>query len=55
MSEFSESYHLRSERAQDAIDILKSAGKKGYVYEPINGWVTFLPEGGVFEPDEHEL
>jgi hypothetical protein len=52
MSEFSESYHLRSERAEDAIEILQRAGRKGFVYEPVNGWVTFLAEEGVFEPDE---
>jgi hypothetical protein len=52
MSEFSESYHLRSERAEDAIELLKRAKRKGYVYQPVDGWVTFLAEEGVFEPDE---
>ena len=52
MSEFSESYHLRSERAEDAIELLRRAGRKGYVYQPVNGWVTFLAEEGTFEPDE---
>ena len=51
MSEFSESYHLRSERADDAIELLRRAKRKGYVYQPINGWITFLAEEGVFEPD----
>ena len=52
MSEFSESYHLRSHRAEDAIELLRRAGLKGYVYQPVNGWVTFLAEEGVFEPDK---
>jgi hypothetical protein len=52
MSEFSESYHLRSERVEDAIELLQRAGRKGYVYQPINGWVTFLAEEGHFDPDE---
>jgi hypothetical protein len=52
MSEFSESYHLRSERAEDAMEILRLAKRKGYVYQPVNGWVTFVAENGVFEPDE---
>jgi hypothetical protein len=52
MSEFSESYHLRSERAEDAVELLRRARRKGYVYQPTNGWVTFLAEEGVFEPDE---
>lgn len=52
MSEFSESYHLRSERVEDAVEILRRAKRKGFVYQPINGWVTFLAEEGNFEPDE---
>jgi len=52
MSEFSESYHLRSERADDAIALLRLARRKGYVYQPVNGWVSFVAEDGVFEPDE---
>jgi hypothetical protein len=52
MSEFSESYHLRSERAEDAVELLRRAGHKGYVYQPTNGWVTFLADEGDFEPDE---
>jgi len=52
MSEFSESYHLRSECAEDAIELLRCAKRKGYVYPPVNGWVTFVAEEGVFEPDE---
>ncbi|WP_448532650.1 hypothetical protein [Parathermosynechococcus lividus] len=52
MSEFSESYHLRSEQQGDAIEILRSVQCNGYVYRPSNGWVTFLAEGSTFEPDE---
>ena len=52
MSEFSESYHLRSECAEDAIELLRRARRKGYVYQAVNGWVTFLAEDGIFEPDE---
>jgi len=52
MSEFSESYHLRSERADDAIELLRQAKRKGYVYQPVNGWVSFVAENGVFEPDD---
>lgn len=52
MSEFSESYHLRSERAEDAVELLRRAERKGYVYPPSNGWVTFVAEEGTFEPDE---
>jgi hypothetical protein len=51
VSEFSESYHLRSERADDAAELLRSVKRKGYVYPPVNGWVSFVADGGVFEPD----
>ena len=51
MSEFSESYHLRSERQEDAVELLRRAKLKGYVYQPVSSWVTFLAEQGVFEPD----
>ena len=51
MSEFSESYHLRTERAEDAIELLRRAQLKGYVFQPTSGWVTFVAEGGEFEPD----
>jgi hypothetical protein len=51
MSEFSESYHVRSERQDDAVEVLRRAKLKGYVYQPVSGWVTFLAEQGVFEPD----
>ena len=52
MSEFSESYHLRSNRAEDACDLLRRVGVAGYVYPAASGWVTFLAEGGSFEPDQ---
>ena len=52
MSEFSESYHLRSENAEDAIQLLRRAGRKGYVFQPARGWVSFVAEDGVFEPDD---
>jgi hypothetical protein len=55
MSEFSESYHLRSEWAEDAIDLLRRAKRKGYVYPPVNGWVTFVADEGAFEPDERTV
>ncbi|XFA72521.1 hypothetical protein RYO59_000747 [Thermosynechococcaceae cyanobacterium Okahandja] len=52
MSEFSESYHLRSERSEDAVELLRSVHRRGYVYPPSNGWVTFVVAGRTFEPDE---
>ena len=51
MSEFSESYHLRSEHAEDATELLRRAKRKGYVFKPTNGWVTFLADDGCFKPE----
>src|SRR5436309_3455455 len=52
MSEFTESYNLRSERHDDACALLRQLGISGYVYPPGSGWVTFVTEGGNFEPDQ---
>jgi len=52
MSEFSENYHLRSERAEDAIELLRLVKRKGYVFQPVNGWVSFVADEGTFEPDD---
>lgn len=52
MSEFSESYHLRTARTEDAVALLRRAGVAGFVFPPRKGWVTFVAEGGEFEPDE---
>jgi hypothetical protein len=52
MSEFSESYHLRTENSSDAVELLRRAGLNGFVYPPTGGWVSFVAEGGDFEPDE---
>jgi hypothetical protein len=52
MSEFSESYHLRSESQQDGVALLRAAGLRGYVFPPENGWVTVVAEGEEFEPNQ---
>lgn len=52
MSEFSESYHLRASELQEGVDLLRRAGLGGYVFPPENGWVTILPEGEIFEPNQ---
>ena len=51
MSEFSESYHLRSNDAQEAVEILRRAGERGYVFPASAGWVAFVSEGNLFEPN----
>lgn len=51
MSEFSGSYHLQTERTDDAIELLRRAKLKGYGYAPTNGWVTFVAENAHFEAD----
>lgn len=51
MSEFSESYHLRTADTNAASELLKRAGRKGYVFSAADGWVTFVAENNNFEPD----
>ena len=52
MSEFSESYHLRSPSADDAVALLRRAGLPGFVFPPKKGWVTFFAAEGESQPDE---
>src|SRR4029450_1895237 len=52
MSEFSQSYHPRPEHAEPATELLRRAGRKGYVFKPTNGWVTFLADDGCFKPEK---
>jgi hypothetical protein len=52
MSEFSDSYHLRAESLEDGVGLLRAAGLRGYVFPPENGWVTVLPEGEPFDPNQ---
>ncbi len=52
MSEFSESYHLRTDNQQDVVNLIKETNNKGYVFPAQNGWVTFVVEGSAFDIDE---
>jgi hypothetical protein len=52
MSEFSDSYHLRSNNQQDGVALLRAAGLRGYVFPPQNGWVTVVAEGEEFDPNQ---
>lgn len=44
MSEFSFSYHLRTNDPQEVVNLLKSCGLKGYVFPSVNNWTTFVCE-----------
>jgi hypothetical protein len=48
MSNWSESYHLRSDDQADGVNLLQRAGLSGYVYPPANDWVTLFAEGAPF-------
>lgn len=52
MSEFSESYHLRSISQNDGVELLRRAGLKGFVFPPANAWVTIVAEGAPYEPNK---
>ncbi len=45
MSDFFESYYLRSSNSQDAYNILMNTGLHGYIFSPSNGWTQFVAEG----------
>ena len=49
MSEFSESFHLRSDSQQNGEDLLRRAGLTGAVFSPVRGWVTVVPESEMYE------
>ncbi|MBP1999958.1 hypothetical protein J2Z69_000977 [Paenibacillus shirakamiensis] len=55
MSEFSQSYHLRTNDKEEAVMLIKRTGKHGYVFEPQNGWVTFVIADGDFSVDEQVI
>ncbi|MFD2612701.1 hypothetical protein [Paenibacillus gansuensis] len=52
MSEFSESYHLFSDRQEEGVELLTRAKLKGYVYPAQNHWVTILAEGSMFQENK---
>lgn len=52
MSEFSDSYHLRSSDQAEGVSLLQRAAIRGYVFLPSNGWVTILAEGKPFQPNK---
>jgi hypothetical protein len=52
MSEFSQSYHLRTTDKEEVVSLLKASGKHGFVFEPVNGWVTFVVANSEFSVDE---
>jgi hypothetical protein len=52
MSEFSDSYQLKSSTTSDGVSLLRRAGLDGYVFPAENGWVTILADGPMFEPND---
>ncbi len=52
MSEFSESFHLRSESQADGEGLLRRAGLTGAVFSAVRGWVTIVPESDLYEAVE---
>lgn len=50
MSEFSESYHLKSSKQEDGVSLLKRASLSGYVLPQHSGWVSLVLKESQFEP-----
>ena len=53
MSEFSDSYHLKTNDPTDAVKLLKRAEVKGYVFPESQGWVTLVAEGDEMMPNKN--
>jgi hypothetical protein len=51
MSDFSAAYHLKTDNKQDVLDLLTRAELTGYLFQPVNGWVTFVTEIDEFSAD----
>ncbi|MFT3781222.1 MAG: hypothetical protein QM790_04335 [Nibricoccus sp.] len=52
MSEFSESYHLRSADIGEGVALVRRSGLKGYVFPPANGWIPIVIAEHSFAPDQ---
>ena len=50
MTEQSASYHLRAGNEDEAVALLEAAGRRGFVLEGGNGWVSFVV-GDDLEPE----
>jgi len=53
MSEFSCSYHLKSESIDDCVSLIKRANVSGYIFPPKDGWVSFVTDEPDFEFSEN--
>jgi hypothetical protein len=54
MSEFSQSFHLRSSHRNEAVELLMEARVPGYVFDAAGGWVPFVfPVGSRFGLQDH--
>ena len=51
MSDFSAAYHLKTNNQEDVLDLLKRAELTGYMFQPVNGWTTFVTEIDEFSTD----
>jgi len=52
MSDFSDTYHLRTSHVEDAVALLRRAGIHGFVLPEGEEWVLILPSGEVFVPNQ---
>lgn len=55
MSEFSESFHLKSDRQEEGVALLEKVSLKGYVLPPHNNWVSFVLEEYQYEQLNEDL
>jgi len=51
MSEFSESYHLFTSNQEEAVELIRAWGLRGFAFAPENNWVSFVVDEAEFSPD----
>ena len=49
MSEFSESFHLKTDNVQKGIELLRRTEFQGVVFKPTGKWVTIIPKASLHE------
>ncbi|AEI43616.1 hypothetical protein [Paenibacillus mucilaginosus] len=55
MSEFSASYHLRTNDREAAAALLQDSGNHGFIFPVENGWVSFVVTGPPFDINDEVI
>ncbi|WP_426446116.1 hypothetical protein ACP26L_21165 [Paenibacillus sp. S-38] len=55
MSEFSGSYHLRTNDREAAVSLLQNSENHGFIFPEGNGWVSFVVTGPPFDINDEVI